>query len=164
MPSQFFVLTPEGGTKLVTVDAGDGEAAQSQLYDLLEEAGIEPVRIRHKRPGVEYPSGMAVWDNPSPSHLPARMHDQEKSYSPALKQTGGYSYEPEENECGDGEVKIGREQFFSDMTDMGVPRETAEAFFKMSEEDTCMSKESYENQLNAIREKFAAPQLTKKSE
>jgi len=28
-----------------------------------------------------------------PSHLSERMHDQEKNYSPALKPTGGYSYE-----------------------------------------------------------------------
>jgi len=26
--------------------------------------------------------------------LPQRIHDQEKNYSPALKQTGGYSYAP----------------------------------------------------------------------
>jgi hypothetical protein len=30
------------------------------------------------------------------SHLPQRMHDQEKLYSPPLKRTGGYSYMPEE--------------------------------------------------------------------
>ena len=35
-----------------------------------------------------------VSQEPQPSHLPQRIHDQEKNYSPALKQTGGYSYTP----------------------------------------------------------------------
>ncbi len=48
-------------------------------------------------------AGMAGRHYPKPSmsqsHTSHRMHNQESRYSPAFKPTGGYRYEPEEDEA-----------------------------------------------------------------
>jgi hypothetical protein len=95
---------------------------------------------------------------------PTRIHDQEKSYSPAFKlQASGYSHATErEDECEEGEMKITRERFFSDIIGMGVPREDAEELSKRSSSYECMSPESYRNFLETIRKKLAIPGLAKR--
>ena len=66
MPQQFYVLTPENKTKLITIksDNTDEKVIKSELDGIFKQLGISPVRVKYKKPGVEYPAAAAdIWSS-----------------------------------------------------------------------------------------------------
>jgi len=97
MAQQYYVLMPDSSTQLFTIDLDDKSSADEKLYQTLESEGVRALRIKHRKPEMNYQNAKAIWAQ-SAIHQPANIatsatppptptpQPQPGSYTPAQPQ------------------------------------------------------------------------------
>jgi len=68
------------------------------------------------------------------------------------------------DKCGEGEVRITREQFFSDMRNRGIPLREAINVLNHSDLSDCTSMDSYKRFLDTLQDRLGAKQPSSSSD